>query len=696
MKSHLRWRMNCAPIMTVIIIAYGTPLVSAGNFWQSLNGPQGGSMYALARDPATNDLYAATGYQHGYNKNAGSLFKSTDNGDYWTYVSADLFTFADPTTTRVRTLAVNATGHVFAGMDGAGIWRSTNGGTNWSAFNTGLGDLNVRAIGVAPTGETYAATETAGVHQLNGETWSAFNTNLTNTNTRCLAFGAGYMLVGTATGGIFKRPTGGSWSAANTGLTNLGLNGLYVSPNGDRVLAFTNIGLFESTDDAASWHELVGPYTGNLIWSATEIGGGILLASNIGLHLSDASGTQWTTATTGFTGTVCRVLMEDGNGRVFAGSFEEGLFRSTDGAQSWQPVNDGIYGHTVTRLLVTSTGTILSGTWINGVYRSSVLGGGWSGPTLPLRRIFALAQSPWGDLFAGNYNIIQPGSIPDGHAWRSSDDGVNWTPLDNGIIASMVSGFVFPAPQQVTCSIAWGTASVRLSATNGDAWTPLSPAPGIEAYCLARNAQGDLFIGSEGSGVHRYNAAAHTWTNLGLATISQQFSIAINSQGHVFVGNDGHTKGVHKSTANGDGLSPLNNFPSSWGYAILCLPNDDLYVGTRDAGIQYSNDGGASWTTVNSGIPVSACQALTLGPDGYLYAGVAGFGVYRSAQQVVSTLPGDIDGDGDVDTTDISLFVSVLLGAEQMPISILRSDVNSDSRADGADVASMISAYLNS
>lgn len=658
-----------------------------------MSGPEGGTIHAIVRDPVSGALYAATGYQHGYNKTAGSVFKSVDNGDHWTYVSQDFFLLANPINTRARTLAVNTSGDVFAGLENAGVWRSIDAGVHWSPFSVGLSSPMIRAVAVSQSDETLAATESSGVFRLSGSTWTAHNTGLTNLSTRCLAFASGFALVGTASAGIFKRPNGGSWTDASAGLSDLRINGIYVSPTGARILACTETGLFESLDQAASWHPVVGPFAGSTVWTAVEVGAQTLVAAGTTLYLYDQSTTQWTMANSGYTGAACRVLFNDNSGRIFAGSFDDGLFRSVDGAQSWTAMNHGLYGHTVLRLLATSAGGILAGTNRNGIFRSTVLSDGWTAPSLQFRNIFALAEGPGGDLFAGNYNTL-PGSIPDGHAWRSSDGGANWTPLDNGITASMVSGFVFPDLNQVICSLAWHPAGVRTSTTNGEAWTQLMPAPGNEAYCIARNTQGDLFIGSEGHGVLRFNAASQTWTNLGLINQSQQFSIVINSQGHVFVGNDGNVKGVYKSTANGDALAPLNTFPSNYGYVIVCLPNDDLYVGTRDAGIQYSNDGGASWTTANNGIPVSSCQALALGPDGHLYAGVAGFGVYRSMEEVVPQLTGDIDGDGDVDDVDVSLFTGVLLDADQSPIHIYRSDMTTDGKSDGNDIPSMIGAYL--
>jgi hypothetical protein len=58
--------------------------------------------------------------------------------------------------------------------------------------------------------------------------------------------------------------------------------------------------------------------------------------------------------------------------------------------------------------------------------------------------------------------------------------------------------------------------------------------------------------------------------------------------------------------------------------------------------------------------------------------------------------PADIDRDGDADETDVSLFVSVLLGQNFDPLHSTTSDVNADAYADGRDVAAFVAAYLES
>ncbi|HVP12188.1 MAG TPA: dockerin type I domain-containing protein [Phycisphaerae bacterium] len=60
--------------------------------------------------------------------------------------------------------------------------------------------------------------------------------------------------------------------------------------------------------------------------------------------------------------------------------------------------------------------------------------------------------------------------------------------------------------------------------------------------------------------------------------------------------------------------------------------------------------------------------------------------------QVMPTLIGDIDGDGDVDYADSSLFVPILLGMDQSRTDLC--DMNGDSVVDGKDIQLFIDALM--
>ena len=95
--------------------------------WVS-HGPEGGSVGALAVDPASpSTVYAGM--------NGGGVFKTTNAGGSWSAVNTGL------TDTFVTALAVDATttpSTVYAGTQDGGVFKTTNGGGSWSAVNTGL------------------------------------------------------------------------------------------------------------------------------------------------------------------------------------------------------------------------------------------------------------------------------------------------------------------------------------------------------------------------------------------------------------------------------------------------------------------------------------------------------------------------------------------------------------------------------
>jgi hypothetical protein len=55
---------------------------------------------------------------------------------------------------------------------------------------------------------------------------------------------------------------------------------------------------------------------------------------------------------------------------------------------------------------------------------------------------------------------------------------------------------------------------------------------------------------------------------------------------------------------------------------------------------------------------------------------------------------GDIDGDSQVDLTDVAIFVDVLLGADTDPAHVAASDLNSSGAADGVDIEPFVNALL--
>jgi photosystem II stability/assembly factor-like uncharacterized protein len=120
------------------------------DFWAQTNGPQGGDGLALATN-ASGHVFVGT--------QGGGVFRSTDNAETWTAVNNGL------TSTNVRALAITLASYIFAGTFDAGIFRSSDNGDNWTAANNGLGSLLVRSLVTNSAGDVFAGTFGGGVYR---------------------------------------------------------------------------------------------------------------------------------------------------------------------------------------------------------------------------------------------------------------------------------------------------------------------------------------------------------------------------------------------------------------------------------------------------------------------------------------------------------------------------------------------------
>jgi photosystem II stability/assembly factor-like uncharacterized protein len=115
---------------------------------------------ALAINPINENIFAALAYD--------GLYRSTNNGDSWSRTG--LTTPSNGELVRVS-LAFNSVGYAFAGRElystefstYLGVFYSTDNGTNWSPFNSGLTNKIIEALTIDGAGYVYAGTYGNGV-----------------------------------------------------------------------------------------------------------------------------------------------------------------------------------------------------------------------------------------------------------------------------------------------------------------------------------------------------------------------------------------------------------------------------------------------------------------------------------------------------------------------------------------------------
>jgi photosystem II stability/assembly factor-like uncharacterized protein len=314
-----------------------------------------GGILAIVIDPFTPTMLYMTTMRSG-------VFKSTDGGQNWSSINNDI------TNTNIGPLAIDpiTPSTLYAGARNCpgtkGILKSANGGENWSIANTGLNTM-VSDIAVDPFTQSilYAGTDDGGVFKSadGGGNWSPVNAGMTTSWIKVLAIDPvtpTTLYAGTGNSGVFKSTDAGkNWRVINTGLTNLVVYTLAIDPVMPMTLYVgTYEGAFKSTDSGENWRPI---NTG-----LTKIGASYLLG--IDTIVLD----PLTPAT------------------LYAGTTSDGVFKSTDGGENWRmitelPESDSDY---VEMLVIDSLAidpltptTLYAGTWGSGVLKSTDGGESW-------------------------------------------------------------------------------------------------------------------------------------------------------------------------------------------------------------------------------------------------------------------------------------------------------------------------------
>ena len=715
-----------AQALSLVFAVAAAATVHAGSGVWTSTGPYGGFVSTVAiNETAANTVWAA---------GAGGVFRSYNSGGTWARIEVGL-----PDAIGVSDLAAASNGTTLYLVTGDHIYRSGNAGDLWvpTSLPAGLAatgvimDLSIRHG--SPNTIAIGTEHAAFVSTDGGSTWSGpgtgFSANARYTSIDYASDGNLYMNIeidgDNVYGGaaVLKSANNGVSWAPTTVSPSMGYAEKVISaPSSAQRLYATDTGtVITSSDSGSSWNAVNTGGSGctgiiSMTVHPTVPTGLILGCRNNGMvYTPDATIASPTYTTFG----AAAGLTANGVDAAQIGAFAidpayatshviygasqfGGLFLSSNSGTSWAEINNG-YQSTDIRALAThpyDANVVLAGaadsfTTAKTVYRSTDSGASWP-PSITginaeqIRSIKidpttvdnnVATSEPFTVYAVGRSERIPATANKDGGIYKSTDGGVHWTTIDNGIaivntrpdMGTIRSVFLDPRscaappigtapcgigsgglntlivtgggrPNFTAAGLPYNSARIYKSTNAGGLWAasetglPLPEDVGptgnlaytgvVPIVADPTNAQ-TLYIGT-------FMSYDYTAAGAGIPTVANG----------VFKSTDGGANWVHSS----NGLPRIGGSSSSeWDVLSLAInpnaPNTlyasvaNLYVQPVVGGVYKTTTGGASWTNVSSGIAGQDVRALYIDPNdatgNTIYAGSGGTGsnpggVYRS------------------------------------------------------------------
>jgi photosystem II stability/assembly factor-like uncharacterized protein len=554
--------------------------------WTPASAPYGGNVNAVAI--GGNYIYAGT-------DNGEGVYLSSDNGVSWISMQ-----YSKPTNVS-SLIAIGDT--VFAGTLGDGIYGSHYHG-QWPDFlGLNMPDMYIYAL-LNIGNNFYAATE-GGLYYSPYLTYEWTHSGLTEKVTSITGKDS-ILFAGTPGYGVYRSiDSGKTWNQAIEGLTNL--NVLSVAIVGYNIFASTESGLFESSIYGSVWQQINPPAESiNVLLAngtnlyAGSYGQGVFLSTDNGLH--------WTPLNGGLTNNKITSLVSNGN-KMIAGAGNE-VFLSTNGGTTWSNISVSLSTVRVSSIYVSGNNVYVSA--LHGIFLSTDQGLTWLSRNKNLDNGYVSKLAEKGNKIFAATN--------DGLLF-SSDLGENWHHVND----------FFIGPYDLTVGINGNNIylanehGIFLSTDEGVSWKQINDGitgtPMVNDFAFKGDA---VFAADYPLGIYMTTNNGSFWKpiNNGLYNPGQIIISSIVVKGDsLFAG--GYNE-IYVSTDYGSYWKAL--FSGMLANSIIVAGNS-LFTGTSK-GVLLSTNNGTGWNFVNDGLGNKNVTTLAVSGN-YLLAGTENSGIWR-------------------------------------------------------------------
>ncbi|MDE0682885.1 MAG: hypothetical protein OXI63_08230 [Candidatus Poribacteria bacterium] len=564
-------------------------------------------------------------------------------------------------------------GVLFAGTEGAGVFRSTDRGNSWTPVNTGLhyepGEGFTGVTALVQKGDTlYAGTRrTLYASTDGGNTWHHVLNFRKHESISGIVVIEDRIYVGTLNTGVwYSDDDGDSWLQMDgfgpmliRELSSVGTT--LVAGAGDRVfhkradedeLTTTKDGfvvqqidsftamegllyvgghagrggeLFRSNDEGDSWTRIASEEMRHTV-EALAVFGATLYAGTYGsgVFRSDDKGKSWAAVNDGLTDRTVSTLLVVNEDTVFAGTLEGGIFRTMDGGDAWEEANTGLPNTSVGELAVIGK-TIYAG--MSERFVHSVNGGeSWQPAKFssrPNEYLFSTLSVSEGELYVGAIRFAPraEGGVVGGVFWLDERNNALVQVITNneltGIQCLEIVGTVFYIGTQGDGIYKWEKDS--------DPWTTDLGLKGHFITALSVNGE-KIYAGTGRGEIYRSENLGKSWQLVNSTDMAGSSISGLKWVGSTLYAS-AWGQGVIRSVNGGDSWTPINDGLDDTAVITMKVVGEKLYVGTYRKGVFQWMADKRWWEPVGS---LHLHQILSLaGLDDFLYAGTGAGGVYK-------------------------------------------------------------------
>ncbi len=562
---------------------------ASGGLWKSVNQgigwtnmsngmPNLGISDVVIDASNPNTMYVSTGDKYAWATSSIGVMKSTNGGVTWATTGLNYTTNQFRLVYHLILDQTNPNVLVAAASDG--IWRTQNGGTNWSLVKSGL--FYDVEFNTTSTNTLYASSDSIYTSVDNGLTWKSFAASPT-----------------------FVVNAGRHVSLAVTADNS---NYIYVFDESAR--------LFRSTNAGATWTQMTTPtlytyWNYGTVLTVSPLNRDEVIVGGLTISKSTDGGATWPfNVNSGIHPDHKDFVYFPGSATTLFAANDGGIYKSTNGGLTYSDYSSGLEVTQYYRMgcAANSKTELFGGTQDNGTHKYHV--GNWS------RVYYGDGTETFVDPLDSNIMYFSTQGI---EISKSFNGGATFTYLGKDTGSFYYPYNMHPSNNQI---IFKAGNMVKKSTDAGLTWTPISPAIGPMNSMAVSISNPNYIYAASYQNIYKTTTGGGVWTNVtsNIPTSMTNITyIAIHptNPNHLWVSTSSYTAGLKVYETTNGGTTWTNTSTGLPNVPINCIvhndnsSNDEIYVGT-DIGVYYKDNTMSSWQPYNTNLPAVVVTELEI------------------------------------------------------------------------------------